>query len=177
MFERRGCLCENPLLPVNMPLCHVCADLDFATISRRDLGLSSFGLEFLPAYRDLFFYQAPDDWIRRNPGPDAGSPASLGLTPYHKSLSSLEASASASSCEVCRLVQHMADEHERSAESALGLDYMQRELDGCELWLAAIGDNVLGFVVVAYFETGGGFTHGPSLHLVGGVSFCVDDGE
>ncbi|KPM45528.1 hypothetical protein AK830_g1068 [Neonectria ditissima] len=147
-----------------MPLCHLCLDLDLATISRSGVIRRFNRAEGFPAHHDLFYYIADE--------PDLGDAGKHLLTPYHKSLESLQANAKF--CDLCGLVQRSVNVVLENMAKANDLDY-KYPVSGYELWIADI-DDADGFQVLGFHEESSA-EGAKDYQLMGGFAFCVDDGE
>jgi hypothetical protein len=134
-----------------MPLCSICHGLDFTRISRT----TSSEIFIQRRTGHLCSYLARDPELRH-----------LGnvLTPYHKNIESLHASARL--CDLCRLVQ--------GSVNAFIQDPTSTKLrSGCELWIGGRHD-FDGFQVIG-FDTKEHNVH-LTCYLMVGVGFCLENG-
>lgn len=133
-----------------MPLCQLCCQLDFATIAQRGL----------KAHLRL---QTGRAWSYYTPRDDALQEPNTILHPFHKSLRALQDSAT--SCDLCRLIQNSADKILQASNDG-------NDPDTYELWIGG-RDGAHGFQVV-------GAKRAPRsgrliYDIMAGIGFCAEE--
>jgi len=139
-----------------MPLCQICGRIDLLALTLQGQRRESdvlFASQGYPADLDLYYYYAPKD--------DA-------FIPHHENLEELKASAA--TCELCRLIQTCVDETHGLHRIARRQGFCY-DLSGHKLFLhARFGSD--GFRIGSHKPGEGDW-----WDLMGGIGFCVDDGE
>lgn len=145
-----------------MPFCPLCSNIDFAAISRRSVDNLFRLSETTYPDHSLFSYTSLDVNLHQTEN---------NLTAHYDSLMLL--CTNAKSCELCYLIRSSIDTFLMGFQSRKKLGYNGRIPD-YELWLGGRVDSN-GFQILGLEK---GVTRRRLFYsLMGGVGFCIHDGE